>query len=93
MAWSDTLNLGSADPRVIAGNLINSGLGYLGIIVVVIVLWAGFKWMTSGGKEEKVTDAKKTLVSLVIGLAIMLTALSAVNFIIKAITNATGATQ
>lgn len=93
MAWSDNVNLGAADPRVIVSNLIGQGLGYLGIIVVVIVLWAGFKWMTSGGNEEKVTDAKKTLVSLVIGLAIMLSAYSIVTFVIKALTNATGATN
>lgn len=93
MAWSDNLNLGSADPRLIAGSLINSALGYLGIIVVLIVLWAGFKWMTSGGKDEKVADAKKTLINLVIGLTIMLTAYSIINFAIKAITDATGATK
>lgn len=93
MAWTDNINLGSRDPREIVGELISTGLGFVGIIAVVIVLWAGFKWMTSGGKEEKVTDAKKTLVSLIIGLAIMLTAYSLINFVIKALTDATGATS
>ena len=93
MAWTDNLNLGSTDPRLIAGNLINTAMGFVGIVVVVIVLWAGFKWMTSGGKDEKVADAKKTLVSLFIGLAIMLSAYSIINFAIKVITDATGATK
>lgn len=91
MSWTSSIKLGSADPREIGARLINSGLGYLGIIVVVIVLWAGFKWMTSGGKDEKVTDAKKILINLIIGLVIILTAWSAVNFVIRAVSGATGA--
>lgn len=90
MSWTSSIKLGSADPREIVGNLINSGLGYLGIIVVVIVLWAGFKWMTSGGKDEKVADARKTLINLIIGLVIILSAWSIVNFVIKAVSGATG---
>ena len=88
MSWTSTLKLGTTDPRVIAGNLIESALGYLGIIVVVIVLWAGFKWMTSGGKDEKVTDARKTLVNLIIGLIIILSAYSIVNFVIDSLNQA-----
>ncbi len=90
MAFSDAINLGARDPREIVGNLINTGMGFVGIIVVIIVIWAGFKWMTSGGKDEKVTDAKKTLINLVVGLVIMLSAYSIINFVIKALTNATG---
>lgn len=92
MSWTSNLKLGTTDPREIVGNLISSGLGYLGIIVVVIVLWAGFKWMTSGGKEEKVTDARKTLINLIIGLVIILSAWSIVNFVIKALSDAGGVT-
>lgn len=91
MAWSDNLNLGSTDPRLIVSNLIGSAMGYLGIIVVVIVLWAGFKWMVSGGDDAKVADAKKTLVSLIIGLTIILSSYSIINFVIKSVTSATGA--
>lgn len=93
MAWTDTINLGARDPREIVGSLINSGLGFVGVIAVIIVIWAGFKWMTSGGRDDKVTDAKKTLINLVIGLVIMFTAYSVINFVIKSISNATGATN
>lgn len=88
MDWTSKLNLGSADPRVIGARLIESGLSYLGIIVVIIVLWAGFKWMTSGGKDEKVADARRTLINLFIGLLIILSAYSIVNFVISAISKA-----
>lgn len=81
-------NLSAVDPRIIVGRLIQSGLGLLGVVVVVIVMWAGYKWMVSGGKEEKVADARKTIINLIIGLAIMLSAYSIVNFIIDAVTEA-----
>ena len=81
-------NLSALDPRIIVGRLIQSGMGLLGIVVVVIVMWGGYKWMVSGGKEEKVADARKTLINLIIGLAIMLSAYSIVNFIIDAVTEA-----
>lgn len=93
MAWSDNLNLGSLDPRLIAGNLIGTFISYLGIIVVLIVIWAGFKWMVSGGKEEKVKDAKMTLINMILGLAVILSAYSIVNFVIKSISNANGVPQ
>ncbi|OGH64528.1 MAG: hypothetical protein A2821_04755 [Candidatus Magasanikbacteria bacterium RIFCSPHIGHO2_01_FULL_41_23] len=89
MSWTSSINLGTADPRVIVGNLINSGLGYLGIIVVIIVLWAGFKWMTSGGKDDEVKSARKILINLAIGLVIILSAYSIVNFVIDAVSKAT----
>ncbi len=92
MDWTDKINLGSADPRLIAGNLIGTFISYLGILVVLIVLWAGFKWMISGGKEEKVKDAKMTLVNMVFGLLVILSAYSIVNFVIKSISDANGVT-
>ncbi len=81
-------DLSALDPRIIVGRLIQSGFSLLGIVVVVIVMWGGYKWMVSGGKEEKVADARRTLINLIIGLVIMLGAYSIVNFIINAVTEA-----
>ena len=67
----------SWDPEASARRLtsiINVALGFLGIIAVVIVLMGGFKYMISGGNEEKVGEAKKLIVSGIIGLAIILSA-------------------
>lgn len=93
MNWADKIHLGTADPRVIAGNLIGTFISYLGIFVVIIVMWAGFKWMLSGGKEEKVKDAKMTLVNMIFGLLVILSAYSIVNFVIKSISEANGVPQ
>ncbi|MFO0764550.1 MAG: hypothetical protein U0487_00685 [Patescibacteria group bacterium] len=48
-----TVKLSGTDPRTIAVNIINASLGFIGIILVGIVLYAGFTWMTSGGDSGK----------------------------------------
>ena len=70
----------------IAGGLINLFLGILGILAVAMILWGGFRWMTAGGEETKVEDAKKILIAGVIGLAIILTAAAIVNFVLTEVT-------
>ncbi len=74
---------GSSDPRTIAARVINIALGILGIIAVLLIVYAGFKWMTAGGDEEKITDAKKILKNGVIGLAIILSSWAIATFILN----------
>ena len=68
----DTLGDIDQDPREIIGRFIKFALGFLGLIAVSIILIGGFKWMTSGGNEEKTGEAKKLLGAGVIGLIIVL---------------------
>src|SRR5680860_737814 len=82
-------SLSNRDPRAIVGSIINVALGFLGVIAVAIILMGGFKWMTAGGNEEKVSEAKKLLGAGVIGLAIVLAAWAVSTFIIDAIYDAT----
>ena len=49
-------------------------LGIGATIGVIIVLYAAFLFMTSGGSAERVTMARKTLWYAIIGLAILLLA-------------------
>jgi hypothetical protein len=37
-----------------------------------MIIIAGFRWMTAGGKEETVTNAKKNISNAVIGLVVIL---------------------
>ncbi len=83
------IGLGSRDPRLIAASVINVILGFLGIIAVVIVLIAGFKWMTSAGNEEQVTQAKKMLTSGMIGLILVLASWGLSKFVVDLLYNST----
>lgn len=66
------LALGNTSPLDLAVGIINWGLGILALIAVVIILWGGITWMTSGGQEEKIEQAKKIIRNGVIGLVIIL---------------------
>lgn len=81
--------LGAADPRQIIANLINILLGFLGILAVVIIILAGFKWMTSGGNEEKASEAKSSLAAAIIGILIILASFAIAQFVISSLFEAT----
>lgn len=75
--------------ETIAG-VINVALSLLGIIAVVIVLIGGFKWMTAGGTEDKVAEARKLIFSGIIGLAIIMSAWAIARFVIVNLASETG---
>lgn len=83
------LGLPSSDVRVTVARIIRVAMGLLGIIAVVIILIGGFTWMTAGGNEEKVGEAKKWIFSGIIGLAIILSAYAIATFVINQLVNAT----
>ena len=72
-------------PKEIAVGIINVALTFLAIIAIVIILLGGFKWMTSAGNEDKVGEAKRLLVSGIIGLIIIIAAYSLTNFLIRSV--------
>jgi len=81
--------LAERDPRGIAASVINVVLGFLGIIAVGLILYAGFKWMTAAGNDDKITEARKLLVAGVIGLIIILAAFAIANFVLTQLIRAT----
>ena len=81
--------LGSDDPRAVAARVANIAMLFLATIAVIIVLIGGFKWMTSGGDEKKVSDAKALLRNGVIGLVIILAAWGIARFVINRLVDAT----
>ena len=54
--------------------IIQTVLGFLGIIFLFLTLQAGFKWMTSQGNEKTIEEAKGSLKNSIIGLLIVLSA-------------------
>lgn len=87
------IGLGDTDPRAMAASVINVILGFLGIIAVIIILLGGFKWMTAGGNEDKVGEAKKLITAGIIGLVIILASWAIATFVLTSLLDATGATS
>ena len=78
---SQAIKLSAANPIAVAARIVNIFLLILGIVAVGLIIFAGFKWMTSEGNEEKVTAARKILQNAAIGLVIILAAWGIVTFI------------
>ncbi len=76
------------DPREIARNVINIILGFLGVIAVIIIIMAGFQWMTAGGEEEKVAEARQRLIQGAIGLVLIIAAWMIAYFVIDQLVKA-----
>jgi hypothetical protein len=54
----------------IVGTAVNVFFSILGIIFIVLMLFAGYNWMTAAGDNAKVDKAKSTIWRAVIGLII-----------------------
>ncbi len=71
------------DIRITVARIINVVLGLLGVIFVVLAIFAGFKYMTSAGSEEKTKEAMDILRTAVIGLLIILMAWAITRYTIQ----------
>ena len=85
----ENIGLGTTDIRVMVARIIRTALGLLGIVALVLMLYAGFVWMTAGGDDEKISQAKKILLNSVIGLAIILSSYAITSFVISSLVAAT----
>lgn len=85
----EPLGLGTRDIRDTIASIINVALGLLGIVAVVIVIYAGFVWMTAGGNDKKVEEAKKLMTGGIIGLVIILSAYAIARFVLQSLLTAT----
>lgn len=88
-SFTDETGLGDKDLEEGLGELINVALGFLGIVAVIIILFGGFKWMTAGGNDEKVAEAKRLIIAGIIGLAIILSAYAITKFVLESLIEAT----
>lgn len=85
--------LGDEDVRFTITQIISVALGLLGIILLVLILYAGFLWMTAAGEEDKIKKAKDILSAAIIGLAIILSAYAITRFVSYNLSQATGLVQ
>ncbi len=93
-AVGTTAGVGSAAtaslPDVV-GRVINVVLGFIGILLLIYILYAGFLWMTAGGEDKKVEQAKTMIKNSIIGLLIIIAAFAITNFVLGSLLNVAGA--
>ena len=74
----------------IVGNIINVALGFIGILLISYMVYAGFLWMTAGGDTKKVDTAQTIIKQCIIGLLITVAAFSISNFVLQSVINVAG---
>ncbi|MFZ5363897.1 MAG: pilin [Patescibacteria group bacterium] len=79
-----TSPIGAVSPTQLIGKAIKTVLGILGAVALLIFVYGGFVWMTSGGSPEKIKTARTTLVWAVLGMAVIFLSYAAVDFVLKA---------
>ncbi|MBI5622061.1 hypothetical protein HY933_04340 [Candidatus Falkowbacteria bacterium] len=65
--------------------ILNAFLQVFGVIFVIIIVYSGFRWMTAGGNEEHIEEAKKWIRNGIIGLAIVFAAYAITLFVFNAV--------
>lgn len=55
------------------------------IVAVIMIIWGGFKYITSGGDSGNITTAKNTIIYAIIGLVIVALAQVLVQFVLSTV--------
>lgn len=72
---------------IILGFVINGALSLLGVIFIILMVLAGYNWMTASGNEQRIDEAKDTIKSAIIGLVIVLGSWAIWNFLVANVVN------
>lgn len=80
------LNTASPDLAKSVGNLLKPILGFVGVLFLLLMVYAGFLYMTARGDSKRVDTAKQLIVSAIIGVAIIASAYAITSFVIGSVT-------
>ncbi len=72
-------------PQVLIGKMINSVLGVIGSITLLMFVYGGFIWMTSSGSSDKIKKGKDIILWSTIGLMVIFSSYALVALIIKSV--------
>lgn len=62
------------DIKTVIGVGINVALSLVGLIFLILMVYAGYLWMTARGESEPVESAKKIITASIIGIVIVVSA-------------------
>jgi len=68
---------------IILQNVINFLIGFAGVVSVLLIVWAGIRFVLSEGDKEKIVNARKTLTYALLGLLVVALAFVLVRFVVN----------
>jgi len=69
----------------VVGRIINTLIGVVGAIALLMFVWGGAQWMLAAGNTEQVAKAKKTIVWSVLGLLAIFSSYAILSLVINAL--------
>ena len=89
LSYGQATGLGGQDIRLTIAKVIRIILGFLGIIALSIMVYGGYVYMTAGGNEDKVSEARQMIIQGVIGLVVIFAAWAIASFVVSGLQSAT----
>jgi cytochrome bd-type quinol oxidase subunit 2 len=77
---------GTDKVNTIITTVVNIFSAIVGVVSVIMIIYGGFKYISSGGDSGKVTEAKNTIIYAVIGLVVVALAQFIVQFVLNKVT-------
>jgi hypothetical protein len=69
----------------VGSKVIVPAMSIVGVLFLILMIYAGFLWMTAGGKPDQTTKAKDMMIRAIIGVIIIAAAYAITNFVFTAI--------
>ncbi|PIX92684.1 hypothetical protein COZ26_00545 [Candidatus Kuenenbacteria bacterium CG_4_10_14_3_um_filter_39_14] len=66
-------------------NLVKMCLSVLAVVFLILIIYAGFRWMLSGGNSETIEKAKKIMIAAAVGLLIIFLSYSVTLFVFNVV--------
>jgi len=77
--------IGTEDPVAVINKGVNTGLGLLGSIAMLMIVWGGLQWMLAAGNDSKIKKGRDTMLWAAVGLIIIFMAYVIVIAVIQAV--------
>ncbi len=71
----------AADLPTLVGGIISAALTLVGIIFLILMVYAGYLWMTAAGEEAQVEKAQNIIKASIIGIVVVLSAYAITTFV------------
>ncbi|MFA6447594.1 MAG: hypothetical protein WCW31_05080 [Patescibacteria group bacterium] len=89
-AQTSGLNQGAGTSlETVIGNLINAALSLVGVLLLVYLIYGGFKYMTAGGSGKGTEEAITIIKNAVVGLIIIVLSYYIADFVLTRLVGAT----
>lgn len=70
----------------LVSNILKAGIGIVGSLALLVFIYGGFLWLTSGGEPGKIKEGKEAMKWAAIGLIVIFSSYALVTFVFKAFT-------